>query len=92
MSQKKFTRLANHEIKCTWLIFKTRSLIYQSQANLHEKILFGKITHLDDPIIRKMPARSVEDGDEKFHVPFWSMIYVALKFTLLVSKTKFQRK
>ena len=32
-------------------------LIYQSQANLDEKILFAKITHLIDPEIRKMLVR-----------------------------------
>ena len=34
--------------------FKTKMLIYQSKANLDEKILFGKITHYLDPEIRKM--------------------------------------
>ena len=36
------------------LIFKTEMLIYQSKANLDEKILFSKITHHSDPEIRKM--------------------------------------
>ena len=35
-------------------IFKNRMLIYQSKADLDVKILFGKITHLVDPEIRKM--------------------------------------
>ena len=35
-------------------IFKIEMLIYQSKANLDEKILFGKITHHLHPEIRKM--------------------------------------
>ena len=27
-------------------------------------------------------------GNQGFHVPFWSMIYGALKFNLLVSETE----
>ena len=64
-------------------IFKTKLLIYQSQTNLDEKILFGKITHLDDPTVRKMLVRGWY-GNREFHVPFWSMIRVALKFALPV--------
>ena len=62
-------------------IFKTELLIYQSKANLDEKILFDKITHQLDPEIRKMPVRGLY-GNQIFQVPFWSMIHVALKFTL----------
>ena len=46
--------LAGCEIKSMRPIFKTEMLIYQSKANLDEKILFGKITHHLDPEIRKM--------------------------------------
>ena len=35
-------------------VFKTEMLIYQSKANLDEKILFDKSTHHLDPEIRKM--------------------------------------
>ena len=51
-----------------------------SMANLDKKILFGKITHLKEPTIRKNPIRGLY-GNPKFHIPFWSLIYVALKFT-----------
>ena len=61
-------------------IFKSEFLIYQSKANLDEKILFGKVTHRVDLEIRKMPVRNLY-GNRIFHVPFWSMIYVALKLT-----------
>ena len=61
--------------------FKTELLIYQSKANLDEKILFDKITHHLDPEIRKMPVRR-SYWNRIFHVPFWSMIHVALKFTV----------
>ena len=49
-------------------IFKTDMLIFQSKANLDEKILFGKITHHLDPAIRKMLVKS-KFGNEKstFH-------------------------
>ena len=62
-------------------IFNTELLIYQSKANLDEKILFDKITHHLDLKIRKMPVRGL-NGNQIFYVPFWSMIYVALKFAL----------
>ena len=40
-------------------IFKTKMLIYLPQANLDDKILFGKITHHLDPEIRaKCPQRA----------------------------------
>ena len=57
MSKKKFTLLAVCEIKSMWPIFKTQMSMCQSKANLAEKILFGKITHLYDETIRKMPLR-----------------------------------
>ena len=37
--------------------FKTEMLIYQSKANLDEKILLGNITHFIEPKIRKMHVR-----------------------------------
>ena len=64
-------------------IFKTEMLIYHSKANLDDKILFGKIKHLQDPTTIKMLVRGLY-GNPGFHIPFWSMIYVALKFTLPV--------
>ena len=51
---KKFTRLAGDGIKSMRPIFKSKQLIYQSKANLNEKILFGKITHHLDAKIRNM--------------------------------------
>ena len=63
-------------------IFKTKVLIYHSKANLDDKILFGKIKHLKDPTTIKMLVRGLY-GNREFHIPFWSMIYVSLKLTLL---------
>ena len=37
-----------------WLMFETEMLIYQSNDNLDEKILFYQITHQLDPETRKM--------------------------------------
>ena len=48
-----------------WSIFKTKMLINHSKANLEENILFGKITHLSDLTIRKMPVRGLY-GNENF--------------------------
>ena len=62
--------------------------IHQSKAkaNLDGRILFANITHLKVPIkLEKMPVSGLY-GNRKFHVPLWSMIYVALKFTLQVSE------
>ena len=42
-----------------WTIFKTEMLIYHSKPYLEEKILFGKVTHLQEPNIRKMSARDM---------------------------------
>ena len=47
------------------------------------KFFLVKITHLYDPTIRKIPVTGL-CGDRDSHVPFWSMIYVALKSTLTV--------
>ena len=52
LSENKFTRLMSCEIwwvvvGCEmWLIFKTKSLVYHSKANLDEKNFFGEISHL----------------------------------------------
>ena len=61
-------------------IFKTELLIYQSKANLDEKILFDRITHHLDLEIRKIPVSGLH-GNRIFHVSLWSMISVALKLT-----------
>ena len=37
-------------------IFKTKMVIYQSKADLDEKILFGKIIHHFDSESRKIPG------------------------------------
>ena len=66
-------------------IFKNKMLIYQSKANLDEKILFGKITRLEDLTITKISVRGLY-GNQEFHVLFWFRIYVALKLTFSVSE------
>ena len=49
-------------------IFKIKMLIYQSKANLDEKILFGKIIHYFDPEIGRMLVRGMfENKDSSFH-------------------------
>ena len=88
-SKQEFTNLAGNGTKSMLPIFKIEVLIYESKANLDQKILFGKITHLQDPTVRKMPVRGLY-GIRGFHVPFWSMIYVALKFIWSVSEIEFQ--
>ena len=42
-----------------WPLFQTKLLIFQSKANLDEKILFGKITHHVVQEITKMLARGM---------------------------------
>ena len=52
-------------------------LIYQSKANLDEKILFGKITHHLNPEIRKMLVRSMfGNKDSSFHSGSPIFIYI----------------
>ena len=46
VSQQKFSHSADYGIKSMWPIFKNKTLIYESKANLDEKILFAEITHL----------------------------------------------
>ena len=58
-----FTHLVGYGIRSTEVIFKTNMFIFQSMANLDEKILFGKITRHLDPEIRKM---MVMFGNENF--------------------------
>ena len=40
-------------------MFKTNMLLYQPKAKLDVKRLFGKIAHLQDPTISKIPVRSL---------------------------------
>ena len=51
-----------------WTIFKTKMLIYQSKANLDEKILFGRINDHLNPEMRKMLlGRTLENRNSTFH-------------------------
>ena len=85
---KNFYAFDRLRIKCVRPIFKNKMLIHQLKAKLDEKVLFVKIGHLQDSINRKMPVRTLY-WNQKFHVPFWPMIYVALKFTLSASEIEF---
>ena len=68
---------------------QTEMFIYQSKVNLDEKILFGSIPHLTDPEIRKMVVKGMF-WEQKFHIPFWSMIYLLLKFEFSIWQCKLQ--
>ena len=49
-------------------IFKTKMFIYQSRANLGEKILFGKVTRHLDQGIREMLVKGVFGNENStFH-------------------------
>ena len=52
--KKKFTRLEGCGISNMRPIFETKISMYQSKAKLAAKILFGNITNLIDPEIKKM--------------------------------------
>ena len=84
VSQKKFRCLEGCGIKSMRPIFKTKMLIYQSRVNLDEKVLFGNISHLIDPGIRKMLVKGMF-GNKTFHIPFWSMIYLLSKLEFSIS-------
>ena len=47
-------------------MFKIEMLIFQPTANLDEKVLFDKITHMQEPNIRKMPVRSLSVRCKEF--------------------------
>ena len=81
--------MAGCGIQSMQLIFKTDMSIYQSKVKLDQTILFFKIAQVYDPNIRKMPERGLY-GNREFHIPFWSMIYLALtfKFNAIVSFKK----
>ena len=85
MSQEKFKRLAGYGIKGMRSVFKTEMLIYKSKANLDEKIFLIKSLVSKTPKISKMSVRGLY-GTPKLHVPLWSIIYEATKFTLSVSE------
>ena len=56
------------------------NLIYQSKANIGEKILLGKITHHLDPEIRKYARKSYEAClEQRFLIPFWSILDLLFK-------------
>ena len=59
------------QIKIMWSLFKVIMLIYQSKAKLDVKILFGKMTYILNPEIRKMLQ-----GEREFHssILVWSII------------------
>ena len=72
-----------------WVIFETKTYIHQSKQsndNLDEKILFDEITHFQDPQIRKKSVIGLH-GNQEFHIPLCTMIYLALKskFNAIVS-------
>ena len=61
-------RLEGCDVKRMWPIFKTEILIYQSKANLNEKILFGKITyHMDKNIGKMLVDCKSGNKDSTFH-------------------------
>ena len=67
-----FTRLKGCKIKNMRPILETKILIYQSKANLDVKSLFGNITHLVDPEIRKMLEKGlIGSQDSIFHCGPW---------------------
>ena len=69
MSRKELTCLVGCEITNMRQIFKAEVFIYQSKANLDEKILFGKIAHHLGPEIRKMQVNSrFGNQDSTFHL------------------------
>ena len=56
--------LAGYGMKSMWPIFKTKMSINQSQANINDKMLFGKITHLEDSTVRKISVRGLYGNRE----------------------------
>ena len=51
-------------------------------------VCYPILRNLKDPTFRKISIRGLY-GNHEFHVPFWSMIYVALKFAVSVSEIEF---
>ena len=86
VSQKKLNHLEDCAIKSMWLLLKNKILIYQSKANLDMKILFGKITHLIDPKIRKTLERSLYGNQNPYSILVRSMIYSLLQFKFISEK------
>ena len=80
--------MARCGIKDVLPISKNKMLIHQSKANLDEKILSGRIIHLQDLTIEnRNNAYKVFEYERGIHLPFWTMIYLALKrkFNTIVS-------
>ena len=77
---KNFTRV----VKGMWRIHKSKLLIFQSKANLDEKILFGKITRHLDPEIRKMPVKAYY----RTRIPHSILVYdlLAVEIKMLFQK------
>ena len=76
--------MAGYGIKRLWLIFKTETLMYQSNANLDEQILFGKITHLYEPTSRKMPLKGFVWESKIPRSILVHNLSISLKFTISV--------
>ena len=74
-SKDKFTFLAGSGRKRKWLIFQNEISIYQLKPNFDGKILLKSLI-FETQETSKMPFV----WESAFHVPFWSMIYLELKF------------
>ena len=65
---------------------KTKMVIYQSNANLDEEVLFGK-SHLCDPTIRKMPERGFY---EEWRVPSSILVHDLCGIEVYIANLKYR--
>ena len=70
-------------IKCMWQIFENKMLIYQSKATLDVRILFGKITYLKIPKIRKLSARNMYGSENSTVHLVEDSLAIAIKILFL---------
>ena len=69
MAKKINEKNMKSEMKSMRPMFETEMFIYESKANLNENILFGKITHHLDSLMRQMLLRGMF-GNEGYYIPF----------------------
>ena len=82
LSLEELSRLANWGMRRMLQPFKPEVFIYQSNANIDLKVLFNTITQHLSPESNKILAKLY--GKENAAFPYWSMIYLALKYSFNV--------
>ena len=76
---KKLTRLEGYGIRACGQYSRKKMFIYQSKANLDVESLFGNITHLVDPEVRKMLERGLFGNQDSTFILVRDLLAIEIK-------------